>query len=74
MTFPAVAALVLLLEPESAIAFPPLASTITVAPVTIDVVSLCLLNIVGVRVMVVHPLHRWLVVDPTMRRAPWTSV
>jgi hypothetical protein len=57
MTFPTVAAFALLLEPESAIAYAPVAATITVAPVAMDVVSLCLLNILALGIMVVRPSH-----------------
>lgn len=45
------AAFALPFEPESAIAEPPVAITITVAPVAIDVVSLYLPNILALGVM-----------------------
>jgi hypothetical protein len=65
---------VLALEPESAIAEPPLASTITVAPVAIEVVSLCLLKILALGVIVFRPLDRELPIDLTMRPNPQTSL
>jgi hypothetical protein len=46
---------VLLLEPESAIAMTATTTTTTAMPAAMDAVSLCLLKILGPRVMAVHP-------------------
>lgn len=70
MTFPAVAgvaAVALLLEPESATAMPPTATAIAAAPAAMEVVSLRLLQVLCVRVMVA-PLRCGPVGDFTMRR------
>src|SRR4051794_117024 len=74
MTFPAVVEFAPLLEPESAIAKPPIATAIAAVPAAMEAVSLRLLKILCLRAMVVDSLRCELLVDPTMGRVPGNSM